>query len=86
MYTKNFLLQFVRLDNKLQIQVMDWVRFVFKVIDGNDINYDIIDEYEGPKQREPSPINYHVDYDEERLYVISLTDNIAKAGRRTVKN
>lgn len=32
-----------------------------------------------------SPINDHVDYDKERLYVISLTDKIAKAGRCTVR-
>ena len=49
---------------------MEWVSFIFKVIDGDDVDYDIIDEYEEPEQKEPSPINYHVDYDEERLYVI----------------
>ena len=84
-YTKNFLLQFVRQDPKMQSQVMEWVSFIFKVIDGDDVDYDIIDEYEEPEQKEPSPINYHVDYDEERLYVISLTDKIAKAGRRSVR-
>lgn len=68
----------MRLDNNTQAQVMDWVRFILKVIDGNDIDYDIIDEYEESKQKEPSPINYHVDYDQERLYVISLMDQIFK--------
>ena len=68
----------MRLDQELQNQVMGWVKFIYKVIDGDDIEYDIIDEYEKPKQREPVPINYYIDYDNEKLYIISLMDKLIK--------
>lgn len=38
----------------------------------DDFEYDIIDEYDGTKERMKSPVNYFVDREKEKIYIISI--------------
>jgi len=38
----------------------------------DDFEYDIVDEYDGTTERMKSPVNYHIDREKEKVYIISI--------------
>ena len=48
----------------------------------DDFEYDIVDEYEGTVERMKSPVNYFIDRDEEKIYIVSINSEALKQHKR----
>lgn len=68
----------MKLDAKTQVFVKECIEYLLDVIDDRDVEYEILDEFDEPKEKQPFPINYKIDYDKEILYILSVTPQVLK--------
>ena len=63
----------MRLDRDARDFVHGWIDYIVIGADiTDDFEYDIVDEYDGTIERMKSPVNYVIDRDEEKIYIISI--------------
>jgi len=75
--TKTFLLQFLNLGRGKQDYVLDSISFLKDVLDLDaQPEFDFVDEYDDvATENRPFPLAYHVNYDEQKIYLIKLEES-----------
>lgn len=79
--THNFITQFLKLEKGQHTFILDSLAFLVDTLNLKaSPDLEIIDEYnDGEPSGTPFPITHHIDYDNERLYLISIEKHLIKS-------